>query len=60
MVTLSLEEPALALARALDACALLGAPADFHTASEPASAQTHADLATYLAPSKWASSTQRD
>ena len=59
MVTVSLEEPALA-----PACTLVRAPywdhllelvqrgcleADFHTAIEPALAQAHADLATYLA-----------
>ena len=59
MVTVSLEEPALAPARTLVRVpywehllhlAQRGClEADFHTASEPALAQAHADLATYLA-----------
>ena len=53
MVAVSLEEPALALARTLVRvpywehlvqCGCL--EADFHTAIEPALAQAHADLAT--------------
>ena len=59
MVTVSLEEPALAPARTLARVpywehllhlAQRGRlEADFHTASEPALVQAHADLATYLA-----------
>ena len=59
MVTVSLEEPALAPARTLVRVPYLEhllalvqrgcEQADSHTASEPAFAQAHADLATYLA-----------
>ena len=59
MVTISLEEPALAPGRTLVRVPYLEhllelvqrgcEEADFHTASEPALAQAHADLATYLA-----------
>ena len=59
MVTVSLEEPALAPARTLARVPYLEhllalvqrgcAPPEFPTAIAPALAQAHADLATYLA-----------